>query len=60
MSREAQKEACKRYYYRTKEKKKAYLFRFDKDADADLIKMIDSQPNKAAYIKELVRRDIDG
>lgn len=60
MATEAQRNACKRYYWRTKDKKKCYMVRLDKGADADVIAVLDSVPNKTKYIAKLVRRDADG
>jgi hypothetical protein len=33
-------------------------FRFMLKSDADILEKLDSVPNKAGYIKELIRRDI--
>ena len=46
----------KRYH----KKLRKYIISCNKVEDADVIKRLDSVPNKTAYIKQLVRGDIDG
>lgn len=41
-----------------KTKKKDYYLTVDLEADRDIIQRMDAQPNKAAYLKCLVREDI--
>ena len=38
---------------------KLYSFRFVLSTEADLIARLEAQPNKAGYIKSLIRADID-
>lgn len=58
MASEAQRNACKRYYWKNKDRKKCYLFRIDKEADSDVIAVLDSVPNKTKYICKLIRKDL--
>ena len=53
---EAQKRATSKY----SKKLRKYIFACNKVDDADVIERIDSEPNKTAYIKKLVRGDING
>ena len=57
MATEAQKEACRRYYARMKGITRVFMFRLNKERDADVIEKLDSVPNKADYLRELVRKD---
>ena len=59
MASEAQKKACKRYYEKNKRLYKVVMLRFSKKDDADVIAALEKVPNKTAYIKELVRGDLD-
>lgn len=43
-----------------KEKTKMYTFKVIKRTEADIIEKLDSVPNKAGYIKNLIRNDIYG
>ena len=36
-----------------------YTFRVVKNTEADIIKKLDSVPNKAGYLKRLIRKDIE-
>lgn len=38
---------------------KQYLFQVNKRTDADIIKKMESVPNKTGYIKGLIRKDIE-
>lgn len=38
---------------------KRYGFAFMRKTDAEIIAKLDSVPNKASYIRELIRRDIE-
>lgn len=60
MATEAQRAACRRYYERNKSLYKVIMLRLNRKNDADVITALDKVPNKTAYIKELVRGDIDG
>lgn len=60
MATEAQRAACRRYYARTKLTHKTVILRLNRDTDADVIAALDSQPNKAEYIRKLVRGDANG
>ena len=52
---DAQKRAQAKY---VKEKVRAFNLRFF-PADADILAHFEKQPNKAAYLKELIRRDME-
>lgn len=41
-----------------REKTKMYTFRAIKNTEADIIEKLESVPNKAGYIKSLIRADI--
>lgn len=56
MATDAQKRARSKY---EKEKVKAFNLRFF-PADAELYDHLKKQPKMAAYIKELIRRDMEG
>ena len=43
-----------------KEHCRKYCLCLNKDTDADVIAMIDSQENKQGYLKRLIRQDIKG
>lgn len=51
---ESLKKAQKRYYGKCR----TYILRFRLDNDADIIERIESMPNKAGYVRALVREDI--
>lgn len=51
---ESLKKAQKRYYGKCR----TYILRFRLDNDADVIARIESMPNKAGYVRALVREDI--
>lgn len=40
------------------ENTKKYSFRLSKNQDGDIIAFLDSQPNKAGYLKELIKKDM--
>lgn len=46
------------YQRYTKEKTRMYGFKAFKNTEADIINKLDSVPNKAGYIKGLIREDI--
>ena len=48
-------EAQKKY---DKEKTKKYTIKVIKSTESDIFQKLESVPNKAGYIKELIRRDI--
>ena len=48
-------EAWKRY---RKDNVKPDGFNLNKNTDADLIEWLESQPNRAAYLKRLIREDM--
>ena len=54
MPSEAQKRASAKY---TKEKVKTYTIKFY-PSEKDIYEYLQQQPNKAGYIKELIRRDM--
>lgn len=60
MASEAQKRAFKRYYERTKNTHKVYMFRLGKENDADIIAKLDSVPSKVDYLRKIVREDCNG
>ena len=37
---------------------KMYAIRLSKNQDGDIIAFLDSQPNKAGYLKELIKKDM--
>ena len=41
-----------------KEQTKMYTFKVIKSTEADIMEKLDSVPNKAGYIKSLIRKDI--
>lgn len=41
-----------------KEQTKMYTFKVIKSTESDIIEKLDSVPNKAGYIKNLIRKDI--
>ncbi len=49
-------EAWKRY---RKDNVKPVGFNLNKNTDADLIEWLESQPNRAAYLKRLIREDME-
>ena len=51
---EAQKRAMAKYNLKTVQ----YIFRFRTEDDADVIAKLKSEPNRTAFLRELVRRDI--
>lgn len=59
MTTEAQKAACRRYYAKKKKVVKAYLFRLNRESDADVISVLDSKANKTDYLRKLVRNDME-
>lgn len=40
------------------ENTKKYMFRLSKNQDGDLIAFLESKPNKAGYLKELIKKDM--
>lgn len=59
MASEAQRAACKRYYERTKHDNRVIILRLNKKADADVIEALETSENKTAYVKKLIRADIE-
>lgn len=55
MTSESTRRALRRYAKKTMQ----VIVRLRKDADADVIAMLQSVPNKTEYIRELVRRDVN-
>lgn len=55
MVSEAQKRATEKYH---KEKMVARTIRFS-PREKDVLDFLDAQPNKAGYIKELIRKDME-
>ncbi len=51
---EAQKKAQAKY---DKRMKAQYIFRLNRNTDADIIRKLESVPSKQAYIKDLIRKD---
>lgn len=51
------KETPQDRYHRTHTK--LYAFRFGLTTEADLIRKLESVPNKAGYVKALIRADIE-
>lgn len=41
-----------------REKTKMYTFKVIKNTESDIMEKLDSVPNKAGYIKSLIRKDI--
>jgi predicted CopG family antitoxin len=60
MASEAQRASLRRYYMKNRDKKKAFLIRFDKEQDADVIEAIEKSGNKTDYIRKLVRGSLNG
>lgn len=58
MTSDAQRRALRNYYMRTKELSRVFMFKFNRERDADVIGKIEEQPNKSDYIRKLVRKDI--
>lgn len=56
MTSESTRRAIRRYAKKTKQ----YIIRLRKDTDADVIAMLDSVENRTGYIRQLVRRDVNG
>lgn len=55
MTSVAQTKATTKYI---KEHTKTYVFRCNNESDADLISWLDSKSNRAGYIKDLIRQDM--
>lgn len=53
---ESQARAIKKYQ---QQNTTVYTFRLNKKTDSDLIEQLAKQPNKQAYIKQLIRQDIE-
>lgn len=49
---DAQKRAVAKY---DRENTKSYLLKLNRKTDADIIKFLEQQPNKLAYLKNLIR-----
>ena len=52
---EAQKRAVAKYDARNT---KSHLLKLNRKTDADIIAHLDQQPNKLAYLKKLIRNDM--
>ena len=52
--------AQKKYDEAHKDLFKNYHFKLNREEDADIIERLESQDNKQGYIKELIRRDLEG
>ena len=52
---EAQKRAVKKY---DAANTKSFLLKLNKKTDADIIAHLEQQPNKLAYLKKLIRDDM--
>lgn len=50
-------EAQKRY---NREKTKSVIIKLNKTTDADILAKLDAVGNKQGYIKDLIRKDING
>lgn len=55
MSTNAQKKASQKY---SRKNTKRYAIELNLKTDSDIIKILDSVPNKQGYIKELIKKDI--
>lgn len=53
---ESQARAIKKYQ---QQNTTVYTFRLNKKTDYDLIEQLAKQPNKQAYIKQLIKQDIE-
>ena len=56
MVTEAQRKATARYQAKNT---KQYVIRLNKKTEKDLIRKLDGVPNKAGYLKSLIRKDIE-
>lgn len=54
---EALAKAQKKY---TQEKTRTFYIRLNKETDADIIEKLETVQNKTDYIRELVRKDMEG
>ena len=57
MKSEAAKKASKKY---DKQNNKVVTLKLNKTTDADILELLEGCPNKQGYIKELIRKDIEG
>lgn len=57
---EAALRAQKKYDTSHKDDYKTYNLKFSKKADAEIIFRLDTVPNKIDYIRELIKKDIEG
>lgn len=55
MVSDAQKRAVAKY---DRENTKSYLLKLNRKTDADIIEFLEQQPNKLAYLKNLIRDDL--
>lgn len=55
MTSDAQKRAVAKY---DRENTKSYLLKLNRKTDADIIEFLEQQPNKLAYLKNLIRDDL--
>ena len=55
MTTEAQKRAMRNYYLRNKANTRVYMFRLNKERDADVIAALDAEQNKAEFLRKLVK-----
>lgn len=56
MTTEAQKKASRKY---SRNNTKRYAIELNLKTDSDIIKALDSVPNKQGYIKELIKKDLE-
>jgi hypothetical protein len=57
---ESQLRAQKKYDAAHKDQYKTYNLKFHRKNDAEVIFRLDTVPNKIAYIRELILKDIEG
>lgn len=55
MTSDAQKRAVAKY---DRENTKSYLLKLNRKTDADIIAFLEQQPNKLAYLKKLIRENM--
>lgn len=59
-SKEARLRAQNKYDEVHKDEYKNYHIKLNKKADAEIIFRLDTVPNRTEYIRELIRKDIEG
>lgn len=60
MTTDAQKRAQKKYDAENKERFRFIHLKLNKGSDADIISKLDSMGSMQGYIKDLIRKDIQG